>query len=78
MRPVVPATLLEIWMKQNRPDTGLVFVNKLRKPRADARQTGGNPLCQIAGWCSMRMIMWYTVFEQSDLDEVKRRRHAPH
>ena len=44
MRPVVRATLMAIWTKQGRPDAGAVFVNKLGKPYADTRQSGGNPL----------------------------------
>jgi integrase len=44
MRPIVRATLSVIWTKQGCPDSGPVFVNKLGKPYADTRHTGGNPL----------------------------------
>ena len=43
MRPAVRDVLLAIWEKRDRPDTGPVFLNKLGKPYADTRQTGGNP-----------------------------------
>lgn len=65
MRPVVRATLSAIWTKQGRPDTGAVFVNKLGKPYADTRQTGGNPLtsahrtaCRTAGIEGFRVHDW--------------------
>ena len=65
MRPIVHETLLAIWEKQARPDTGTVFVNKLGKPYADTRQTGGNPLtsahrtaCRKAGIEGFRIHDW--------------------
>jgi integrase len=44
MRPIVHATLLSIWTARDRPDAGIVFLNRRGKPFADTRQTGGNPL----------------------------------
>jgi integrase len=65
MRPIVHETLLAIWEKQARPDTGTVFVNKLGKPYADTRRTGGNPLtsahrtaCRKAGIEDFRIHDW--------------------
>jgi integrase len=65
MRPVVRDTLSAIWTKQGCPDAGAVFVNKLGKPYADTRQTGGNPLtsahrtaCRKAGIEGFRIHDW--------------------
>jgi integrase len=65
MRPIVRATLSAIWTKQGCPDAGAVFVNKLGKPYADTRQTGGNPLtsahrtaCRKAGIEGFRIHDW--------------------
>jgi integrase len=65
MRPIVCATLSAIWIKQGRPDAGSVFLNKLGKPYADTRQTGGNPLtsahrtaCRKAGIERFRIHDW--------------------
>jgi hypothetical protein len=57
-------------------------VRELRAARASAEFISAGPsgqcgrqgdpenCCQIAGWSSMRMAQRYTVFEQSDLDEL--------
>jgi integrase len=65
MRPVVHETLLAIWTKRGRPDIGTVFLNKLKKPYADTRQVGGNPLtsahrtaCRKAGIEGFRIHDW--------------------
>ena len=65
MRPVVHETLMTIWTKQDRPDSGPVFLNKLGKPYADTRQVGGNPLtsahrtaCKKAGIDQFRIHDW--------------------
>lgn len=65
MRPLVPETLLAIWIKQGRLDSGTVFLNKLGKPYADTRQVGGNPLtsahrtaCKKAGITEFRIHDW--------------------
>jgi integrase len=44
MRPAVHHALLALWEQRDRPDTGAVFHNKLGRPYADTRQTGGSPL----------------------------------
>jgi integrase len=65
MRPIVHETLLAIWIKQDRPDSGAVFLNRLGKPFADTRRTGGNPLtsahrtaCKRAGIEDFRIHDW--------------------
>ena len=65
MRSIVHETLLAIWTKQECPDSGPVFLNKLGKPYADTRQTGGNPLtsahrtaCRKAGIDDFRIHDW--------------------
>jgi integrase len=65
MRPVVRDMLMAIWIKQGRPDTGPVFLNKLGKPYADTRLIGGNPLnsahrtaCRKAGITGFRIHDW--------------------
>jgi integrase len=65
MRPAVRRALLTIWEKRDRPDTGIVFLNKLGRPYADTRQVGGNPLtsahrtaCRKAGIAGFRIHDW--------------------
>ena len=65
MRPVVREMLADMWAARNRPETGPVFLNKLRKPYADTRMTGGNPLtsahrtaCRKAGITAFRIHDW--------------------
>lgn len=65
MRPVVRVMLRAIWIKQGRPDSGTIFLNKLGKPYADTRQVGGNPLtsahrtaCRKAGIKGFRIHDW--------------------
>jgi integrase len=65
LRLVVHETLLAIWTKQGRPDTGAIFMNKRGKPYADTRQVGGNPLtsahrtaCRKAGITGFRIHDW--------------------
>ena len=65
MRPVVRDTLMAIWKEQGCPDAGTVFLNRRRKPYADTRQVGGNPLtkahqtaCRKAGITGFRIHDW--------------------
>jgi integrase len=65
MRPVVHDMMLAIWTKQGRPDVGTVFLSKRRKPYADTRYGGGNPLakahqtaCRKAGITGFRVHDW--------------------
>jgi integrase len=65
MRPVVHDTLLAIWTKRGQPDTGPIFLNKLKKPYADTRRVGGNPLtsahrtaCRKVGIEGFRIHDW--------------------
>jgi integrase len=65
MRPVVRETLHRMWVERGRPETGTVFLNKRKKPYADTRQIGGNPLasahrtaCRKAGIAGFRIHDW--------------------
>ena len=65
MRPVVHDKLLAIWTQQGCPDLGPVFLSKRRKPYADTRHGGGNPLakahqtaCRKAGITGFRVHDW--------------------
>jgi hypothetical protein len=49
MRPVVRETLLTLWHRRNRPQTGPVFLNKYGRPYADTGEVGGNPLASAHG-----------------------------
>jgi integrase len=65
MRPVVRKALTAIWEKRGRPDSGIIFLNKLGKPYADTRLVGGNPLtsahrtaCRKAAIIGFRIHDW--------------------
>lgn len=65
MRPTVRTTLLAIWEARSRPESGVVFLNRWRRPYADTRDTGGNPLtsahrtaCRKAGITGFRIHDW--------------------
>ena len=65
MRPAVRDVLVTLWEQRDRPDTGAVFLNKLGRPYADTRQTGGSPLasahrtaCRRAGIDGFRIHDW--------------------
>lgn len=65
MRPAVRAALMGMWEKRGRPEAGAVFLNRLGKPYADTRLTGGNPLtsahrtaCRKAGVEDFRIHDW--------------------
>jgi len=65
MRPVVRETLLTLWERRDRPETGPVFINKFGQPYSDTRTTGGNPLsaahrtaCRKAGIEGFRVHDW--------------------
>jgi integrase len=65
MRPIVRSTLMTIWETRGRPEGGHVFLNRWRKPYADTREVGGNPLasahrtaCRLAGIAGFRIHDW--------------------
>ncbi|MCQ8277976.1 site-specific integrase [Acetobacteraceae bacterium KSS8] len=56
MHPRVATALKNLWIARGRPDTGTVFLSRLKAAYSDTRKTGGNPLtashrsaCKTAG-----------------------------